>query len=176
MCFFTAVSNTGWTYVDQAPADKLTLIATITASYLGQNSIGVDQIEKVVQNVTRAMGDAQRVLSGEGEQINGSAEGAAAVKAEPAVSVRSSVKQDYIVCLDCGTKVKTLKRHLQSAHGLDARAYRERWGLKNDYPMTAPAYSEQRSQMARNLGLGRKTSKPAPSRGKGRKARAAAGA
>jgi predicted transcriptional regulator len=75
---------------------------------------------------------------------------------QPAVTVRSSVKPDYIVCLDCGVKVKTLKRHLQSAHGLDPKQYRERWGLKTDYPMTARAYSKRRSAMAQQIGLGRK--------------------
>jgi predicted transcriptional regulator len=82
------------------------------------------------------------------------------------VSPRSSVKNDYLVCLDCGAKVKTLKRHLQSAHALDPREYHERWGLKKDYPMTAPAYSERRSAMARDLGLGRKAGQPAPKRGR----------
>jgi MucR family transcriptional regulator, transcriptional regulator of exopolysaccharide biosynthesis len=150
---------------DQAqPKDRLTLIANITASYLGQNSIGVDQIEKVVANVTRAMTDAEKTLAGgmaEAEQ--GAAEEAPQERREPAVSPRSSVKPD---CLDCGAKVKTLKRHLQSAHGLDPRAYRERWGLKRDYPMTAPSYSERRSAMARQLGLGRKAGEPAPRRGR----------
>jgi predicted transcriptional regulator len=84
------------------------------------------------------------------------------------------VKPDYIVCLDCGAKVKTLKRHLQSAHGLTPQQYRERWELKRDYPMTAPAYSERRSQMARDLGLGRKAGESKPRRGVRRKKAAAA--
>jgi predicted transcriptional regulator len=154
--------------------DKLTLVAQIAASYLGQNSINVDQIGVVIANVTSAMNQAEKTLAG-GELGNGSAEEAApSERREPAVSPRSSVKQDYIVCLDCGAKVKTLKRHLQSAHGLEPRSYRERWGLKKEYPMTAPAYSERRSAMARELGLGRKAGQPAPKRRTRKKAPAEA--
>jgi predicted transcriptional regulator len=153
------------------PKDKLTLVSNIVASYLRQNSISVEQIGNVVANVTRAMQDAARMLAGGGEPGNGAQQQAPEEQREPAVSPRSSVKQDYIVCLDCGAKVKTLKRHLQSAHGLDPRAYRERWDLKKDYPMTAPAYSERRSQMARDLGLGRKAGEPAPRRGRGGRGR-----
>jgi predicted transcriptional regulator len=70
--------------------------------------------------------------------------------------------------------VKTLKRHLQSAHGLDPHAYRERWGLKRDYPMTAPSYSERRSAMARQLGLGRKPGESPKRRGRKKPAAEAA--
>jgi predicted transcriptional regulator len=142
---------------------KLSLVAGIVSSYLRQNSIGVDQISGVFANVTKALGDAEQILAGGIIGGNGAtAETAPAETYEPFVSVRTSVKQDYIICLVCGAKVKTLKRHLMSAHGLDPRAYRERYSLKRDYPMTAPAYSEKRSKMARDLGLGRKAGeKPA---------------
>jgi len=83
----------------------------------------------------------------------------------PAVPVRSSVKPDYIISLIDGRKLKSLKRHL-STHGLTPAEYRERYGLKPDYPMVAPNYSAQRRQVAQRLGLGRK----------GRDARAAAAA
>jgi predicted transcriptional regulator len=131
----------------------------------------VDQIGGVIASVTKAIQDAERVLAG-GEIGNAAESPQEEAPREPAVSPRSSVKRDYIVCLDCGAHVKTLKRHLQSAHGLEPRAYRERWGLKQDYPLTAPAYSERRSQMAHDLGLGRKAGETAPPRGR-RKAAAA---
>jgi len=73
----------------------------------------------------------------------------------PAVPVRSSVKPDYIVSLITGQKLKSLKRHL-SAHGLTPAEYRERYGLKPDYPMVAAGYSAQRREVAQKLGLGRK--------------------
>jgi predicted transcriptional regulator len=117
------------------------------------------------------MQNAERILAG-----GSAAEAASAVEPEaeparePAVSPRSSVKPDYIVF----TKVKTLKRHLQSAHGLDPRGYRERWGLKREYPMTASAYSEQRSTLARQLGLGRKAGESPKRRGRKKPAAEAA--
>jgi hypothetical protein len=73
----------------------------------------------------------------------------------PAVSVRRSIRPDHIICIDCGYKGKMLKRHLQSRHGLSVVQYKHRWNLSSDYPMTAPNYSEQRSQFARSIGLGR---------------------
>ena len=73
----------------------------------------------------------------------------------PAVSLRQSVRPDYIVCLDCGRRSKMLRRHLADAHGLSTDEYRKRWNLRSDYPMVAPAYSERRSGLAKQLGLGR---------------------
>jgi len=81
----------------------------------------------------------------------------------PAVPVRRSVRRDAITCLDCGYEGKMLKRHLQSAHGVTAAAYRERWGLKPDYPMVTPAYAARRSELAKAIGLG--------TRGRGQKGR-----
>jgi predicted transcriptional regulator len=78
------------------------------------------------------------------------------VSLTPAVSVRQSIRQDYVVCLDCGYRGKTLRRHISSRHGLSADEYLKRWGLRQDHPLTAPAYSEHRSALAKQLGLGRK--------------------
>ena len=78
------------------------------------------------------------------------------------VSVRSSVKPDYMVCMECGKKQKTLKRHLQAAHGMSPDQYRRDYGLPDTYPMTATNYSEQRRGMAKQIGLGRKKAEPAP--------------
>jgi hypothetical protein len=72
------------------------------------------------------------------------------------VSVRRSVHQDYVVCLDCGYRGKTLRRHISTRHGLNRDEYRKRWGLRSDHPLTAPDYSERRSTLARARGLGRK--------------------
>jgi ROS/MUCR transcriptional regulator protein len=72
------------------------------------------------------------------------------------VSVRRSVSQEYVICLDCGYRGKTLRRHITTRHGLSRDEYLTRWGLKSDHPLTAPAYSERRSTMAKALGFGRK--------------------
>jgi predicted transcriptional regulator len=71
------------------------------------------------------------------------------------VSIRASIKPDYIVCMECGRRQKTLKRHLQTAHGMNPDQYRKDYGLPADYPMVAPEYSQRRGDMARAIGLGR---------------------
>jgi hypothetical protein len=73
------------------------------------------------------------------------------------VPIRQSVRHDYVVCLDCGYRGKTLRRHIGIRHGLTGDEYRQRWGLRSDHPLTAPAYSEHRSTLAKELGLGRKS-------------------
>jgi len=75
-------------------------------------------------------------------------------KPEPAVPVRKSVTPDYIICLEDGKKLKMLKRHLKTSYNMTPEAYRERWGLPNDYPMVAPNYAQQRSRLAKEIGLG----------------------
>jgi predicted transcriptional regulator len=82
----------------------------------------------------------------------------AAPPQEPAVPVRASIKPDYIVCLEDGKKFKSLKRHLRGEHGMTPAEYRDKWGLRSDYPMVAPNYSAARSSLARTMGLGRKAS------------------
>jgi len=74
----------------------------------------------------------------------------------PAVSVRRSVHRDHVICLDCGYRGKTLTRHIATRHGLSGDEYRQRWGLRSSHRLTAPAYSERRSTLAKELGLGRK--------------------
>ena len=78
------------------------------------------------------------------------------MKQEPAVSVRSSIKPDYVVCLEDGLKMKMLKRHLMTDHGMTPEQYRQKWGLGPDYPMVAPNYAEQRRTLAKKIGLGTK--------------------
>jgi predicted transcriptional regulator len=74
---------------------------------------------------------------------------------EPAVTVRASVKKDHIVCLDCGKRMKMLKRHLSTEHGMTPDEYRARWELGPEYPLVAPNYAETRRKLAKEIGLGR---------------------
>ena len=83
---------------------------------------------------------------------------------EPAVSIRSSIKKDHIVCLDCGKKMKMLKRHLSTEHDMSPEEYKARWDLSADYPLVAPNYAETRRDLAKKIGLGRK-----PGSGRGRR-------
>ena len=81
----------------------------------------------------------------------------------PAVPIKKSIGTDYLICLEDGQKVKTLKRHLVSRHNLTPDQYRQRWGLPKTYPMVSPAYAAQRSELAKQIGLGRKPAAAAPS-------------
>ena len=122
----------------------LTLTADIVAAHVSNNSVAVNDLPNLIQNVHSA-------LSGI------SSHGAAAEpKQEPKVSIRASVKPDYIVCLEDGKKQKMLKRHLMTNHGLTPDEYRQKWGLSADYPMVAPNYAEQRRTLAKSIGLGTK--------------------
>ena len=141
---------------DQADTNEMlvTLTADIVAAHVSNNSVSVDEVPALINNVYGA-------LAGLG------AAPAAEVKLEPAVSIRSSVKNDHIVCLEDGKKMKMLKRHLMTDHGLTPAEYRARWGLAADYPMVAPDYAEKRRVLAKEIGLGRK---PGQKRGRKKKA------
>jgi predicted transcriptional regulator len=119
------------------------LTAKIVRSYVRHHTVGTGQISDLITTVHRAM--AQLGQPVQPEEVR-----------TPAVSVRRSVSQDYVVCLDCGYRGKTLRRHISTRHGLSRDEYLKRWGLHADHPLTAPAYSERRSTLAKALGLGRK--------------------
>jgi predicted transcriptional regulator len=121
----------------------------IVAAYVRKNRIPTDQIAGLINSV-------HSTLSGLGSEV------VEELPPVPAVSVRRSVRPDHIICIDCGYKGKMLKRHLQSRHGLSVVQYKRRWNLSSDDPMTAPNYSEQRSQFAKNIGLGRTPAQPTP--------------
>jgi predicted transcriptional regulator len=119
------------------------LTAKIVGSYLRHNTIGASELPDLIATVHRSLRELGRQPPVE-EVLT------------PAVSVRQSVRPDYVVCLDCGYRGKTLRRHVSSRHGLNRAEYLRRWGLQPDHPLTAPAYSEHRSTLAKQLGLGRK--------------------
>src|SRR6516165_3840097 len=120
------------------------LIADIVQSYVAKNTVAVDQLASLITTVHQA-------LSG-----LGTAPPLAAEALVPAGPIRRSVQQDHVVCLECGFRGLTLRRHLRVRHGLEVSAYRARWKLAPDHPVTAPGYSEQRSAVAKQLGLGRR--------------------
>ena len=122
--------------------DLLALTADIVSSHVANNSVAVNDLPMLIQNVFST-------LSGLGSPAP-----APEVKLEPAVPVRSSIKPDYIVCLEDGKKLKMLKRHLMTAYGMTPDDYRAKWGLPADYPMVAPNYAEQRRSLAKKIGLG----------------------
>ena len=120
----------------------LTLAAQIVAAHVSHNNVAADALPSLITSVFKSLSGADKPVTPE--------------KAEPAVPIKKSVFNDHIICLDCGQAFKTIRRHLNTDHELTPEAYREKWGLPRDYPMTAPAYSAQRSALAKELGLGRK--------------------
>lgn len=136
----------------------ITLTSDIVAAHVSNNSVTVEDLPSLITNVYGA-------LSG-----LGNAQVTAEEKPEPAVSIRASVKPDYIVCLEDGKKLKMLKRHLMTHYNMTPEEYRQRWNLPIDYPMVAPNYAEKRRELAKKIGLGRK---PTPRRGRKKAAPAA---
>ena len=122
----------------------LTLTADIVAAHVSNNSVAVNDLPNLIQNVHAALAG----ISG--------ASSAPEPKPEPKVSIRASVKPDYIVCLEDGKRLKMLKRHLMTHYGMTPDQYRQKWGLASDYPMVAPNYAEQRRTLAKSIGLGTK--------------------
>jgi predicted transcriptional regulator len=137
--------------------DLITLTADIVASHVSHNNVAIGDISNLVQQVHSA-------LAGLSAPANSQEDAR-----QPAVSIRSSIKPDSLTCLMCGKRQKTLKRHLSNAHGMTPAEYRAEFELPNSYPMTAPAYSEQRRDLAKKIGLGRKgRSRKAASKSKAR--------
>ena len=127
----------------------ITLTADIVAAHVSNNSVAVSDLPILIANVHGALAGL------------GGAAPVPEVKQEPAVSVRSSIKPDYIVCLEDGKKLKMLKRHLMTHYQLTPEQYRAKWNLPADYPMVAPKYAEQRRTLAKKIGLGTKRRKTA---------------
>lgn len=121
----------------------LELTADIVAAHVGNNNVAVGDVALLVQRVHEALA----ALGTTAEQ--------SAPEVRPAVSVRSSVKADHLVCLVCGSRQKTLRRHIGVAHGLTPEDYRGRFNLPPSYPMVAPDYTTRRREIAHALGLGR---------------------
>src|SRR5438045_8215197 len=115
----------------------------IVAAYVRHNPIATDQISGLINVVHSTLSSLGNEVVEEPPRV-------------PAVSVRRSVRPDHIICIECGYRGQMLKKHLQSKHGLSVTEYKLRWKLAFDHPMTAPNYSEQRSQLAKSTGLGRK--------------------
>jgi predicted transcriptional regulator len=135
----------------------ITLTSDIVAAHVSNNSVSIEDVSALITSVYGA-------LSGLGGTPPVEEE-----KPEPAVSVRASVKPDYIVCLEDGKKLKMLKRHLMTHYNMTPEEYRQRWNLPADYPMVAPNYAEKRRELAKKIGLGRK-----PNARRGRRAKPAA--
>ena len=130
--------------------ELLAFTAEIVAAHVGNNAVAAAELGGLIQ----AVFDTLRRLATD--------ESGVPAELTPAVPIRRSVTDDSIVCLECGKKLKILRRHLLTDHDLTPQAYRAKWGLKPDYPMVAPTYSAKRQALAKEIGLGRKPAPTAP--------------
>ena len=139
--------------------EMLSLTAQIVSAHISYNSVPTEELPALIRSVHTALAALGPIVAVEAPQT------------APAVSTLKSVFPDHLVCLDCGGHFKTLKRHIQSDHGMTPDEYRAKWDLPPVYPMVAPNYAAQRSQLAKASGLGRKIPiEPAP-RKRGRPAK-----
>jgi predicted transcriptional regulator len=145
----TMADDTESTGERNAPTELARLTTEVVAAYVSGNTMPPSDLPELIGAVSRAL-----------RGIGQASEQAPPPKPEPAVTVRRSISPDQITCLVCGKKQKMLKRHLAAAHDLTPAAYRELFDLKPDYPMVAPSYAQQRSEMALRIGLGRKQPPP----------------
>jgi predicted transcriptional regulator len=130
-------------------SELLALTAEIVSAHFASNSVAQTDVVPLIQSVF--------------EKLNALAsdETTTSVELTPAVPIRRSVTDDYIICLEDGKKLKMLKRHLMTAYNMTPEQYRAKWELKPDYPMVAPSYARRRQELAKQIGLGRKPRKPA---------------
>jgi predicted transcriptional regulator len=140
----------------QVHNELLALTADIVSSHFANNIVAPGEVPGVIESVYSTLAKL------------GSPVEAPVIRQEPAVSIRASVKPDYIICLEDGKKLKMLKRHIMTRYGMTPDQYRAKWGLPPDYPMTAPNYAEQRRSLAKSIGLGTKRVQKAGGKPRGR--------
>jgi len=124
-------------------SEIIEMTADIVSAYVGNNSVSAADLPSLIQSVHRA-------LSG----VSSGPEPVEVAPKEPAVPIKRSIQQDFLICLEDGRKFKSLKRHLRTKYNLSPEEYRAKWNLPKDYPMVAPNYAKARSDLAKQMGLG----------------------
>ncbi len=124
--------------------ELLALTTDIVSAHVSNNDVPVAELPQLIHQVFGALAQLGGIAPSSHE------------KPTPAVPIKKSITPDYIVCLEDGKKLKMLKRHIKTRYNLTPDEYRERWGLGADYPMVAPNYAAQRSELAKKIGLGTK--------------------
>lgn len=128
-------------------SETIELTADIVAAYVSNNSVSASDLPGLIASVHSALSNIHAPLVVESQPLT------------PAVSVKKSITDDYLICLEDGKRFKSLKRHLKASYGMSPDEYRTKWGLPSDYPMVAPNYSASRSSLAKSLGLGQQRKK-----------------
>ena len=144
------------TELEQTPSDlqEITaLTAEIVGAYVAHHSVAASDLPELITMVGKELAGLSQTPAEPEEE-----------KPKPAVPIKRSVTPDHIICLEDGKKLKMLKRHLKTQYDMTPDEYRKRWGLKDDYPMVAPSYAAQRSNLAKKIGLGRKPEPEKPTK------------
>ena len=131
----------------EASMNRVEMTAEIVSAYVEHNSVPAGELPTLIKSVHDSLG----LLFGERKAV------AEPEPLQPKVPIKKSITAEYLVCLEDGRRFKSLKRHLHAEHGLSPDEYRSKWGLGKDYPMVAPAYADARSNLAKTIGLGRKS-------------------
>jgi Predicted transcriptional regulator len=139
------------------PHHLLALTSEIVSAHVANNTVAATDLPDLIRNVYGALSGSHEVAEPE------------PVRPDPAVPIKKSITPDFLICLEDGKKLKMLKRHLSTAYDMTPDEYRERWGLPSDYPMVAPNYAKQRSALAKEIGLGTKTTTKGRGRGRPKK-------
>ncbi len=127
---------------DTAPVAIIEYASEIVSAYVSNNPIQSGELPDLIREVHSTLKDLKDSTGAEAAP-------------EPAVSIKKSITDDFLICLEDGKKFKSLKRHLRSKYGMSPEEYREKWGLPYDYPMVAPSYARKRSALAKEMGLGK---------------------
>ncbi|MEM7422559.1 MAG: MucR family transcriptional regulator [Pseudomonadota bacterium] len=125
-------------------SDLLGLTSDIVAAHVSNNPVPLGELPGLIETV---YGTLSGLTQSEPEPE---------VELKPAVPIKKSITDDFIICLEDGKKLKMLKRHLKTAYDMSPEDYRAKWNLAHDYPMVAPNYAKKRQQLAKKIGLGRK--------------------
>ncbi len=130
--------------------EMVELTAEIVSAYVSNNPVAATDLPALIGQVYDALNKVTEpvIVVEEPEPL------------KPAVPIKKSITDDYIICLEDGQKFKSLKRHLGVHYGLTPEEYRAKWSLPADYPMVAPSYAKKRSALAKAVGLGRKPKEP----------------
>ncbi len=133
----------------------INLTAQIVSAHVAANDVSLEELPALIRQVHDALASADK-------------DPVQPPHSEPVVSAKKSVFADHILCMDCGRSFKTLKRHLSSDQNMTPEQYRAKWNLPASYPIVAADYASQRSQLAKDSGLGRKAAAPPPAKKRGR--------
>lgn len=135
---------------------KLELTSQIVTAYLSRNTVPAGDLRRLIEQIYASLNDPLGSNDGAPLADERGAGVPLRTSVPPAIPIKQSITDDFIICLEDGKKFKSMKRHLMAKYGLTPERYREKWGLPDDYPMTAPNYSVKRSHLARVAGLGKK--------------------